>query len=355
MNFAQLSRTVFLMSLIVCACFAAARAQAVYPSVCITPNSRSGSTTLTANAAAGEAAIYLDRQNGTVPLDFRIVINPGTTEERLAWAQNTGGNRYALRTGNLAHPHNAGETVLWFTDVTATWGYHNTGSSTRNIPRGITSFNFFTPGSTSYAGSGQPNQFLPGIHTAFSMDFPTRDGISISWVLDAGQVPLSAASPVCATITYQGRLTEAGAAANGIFDLQFTAFDQLTGGAAQGDNIVVEDASVANGVFTVQLNFYSALHNNPNARFLEIGVRAGTATGAFTILAPRQPLTSVPFAVNATNVSGGTVRLPLTPPFSAPPASECASASQYGQTRVDAQGNRLYICTATGWKSTALQ
>lgn len=38
-----------------------------------------------------------------------------------------------------------------------------------------------------------------------------------------------------------------------------------------------------------------------------------------------------------------------------PPASECNETSERGRMKVDVTANRLYICTATGWKSTVLQ
>jgi hypothetical protein len=48
----------------------------------------------------------------------------------------------------------------------------------------------------------------------------------------------------------------------------------------------------------------------------------------------------------------GYVQLALT--TGAPPAADCDAASEYGRMKVDATGNKLYICTSTGWKSTAL-
>jgi hypothetical protein len=201
----------------------------------------------------------------------------------------------------------------------------------------------------------QPSQFLPGIHTAFSFDFPATDNLEITWVLDDGVAMASKNSPVCTTITYQGRLTDAGAAANGLYDLRFTVYNTLTGGAAQGDPITVENAQVTNGVFTVQLNFASAFYNNPNAQYMQIEVRPGASSGndPFNVLTPRQPITSVPQAVNAqTARKAFDVQMLLT--TGAPPSGECYWMWQNGQTRVDATNNRLYICTATGWKSVSL-
>lgn len=143
----------------------------------------------------------------------------------------------------------------------------------------------------------------------------------------------------------------------------------MTGGTAQGDSQTIS-ATVTNGVFTVSLDA-DALgipreQTGQQSTYLEIAVRQGTA--AFATLAPRQPITATPFAisaitansatnatnaVSATNVSGGFVQLPLT--TGAPPATECNAASQYGRQKVDATNNKLYICTAAGWKFTALQ
>lgn len=48
----------------------------------------------------------------------------------------------------------------------------------------------------------------------------------------------------------------------------------------------------------------------------------------------------------------GYVQLALT--SGAPPAADCDNSSEYGRMKVDATNSKLYVCTATGWKSTAL-
>src|SRR5215471_3287627 len=71
--------------------------------------------------------------------------------------------------------------------------------------------------------------------------------------------------------TYQGRLTDGGSAANGIFDMQFKLFDDSSAGTQVGPTITNSSVSVAGGVFTVSLDFANAF---PGAnRFLEISVR----------------------------------------------------------------------------------
>lgn len=113
---------------------------------------------------------------------------------------------------------------------------------------------------------------------------------------------IGAAATVAQTsaFTYQGKLTDGGNPANGTFDLQFTLFEVLNGGAQQGVTLTREDVVVISGVFTVQLDFGAAAFPGA-ARFLEIGVRPGASTGAFTLLTPRQPVQVTPYALRSLN------------------------------------------------------
>ena len=96
--------------------------------------------------------------------------------------------------------------------------------------------------------------------------------------------------------TYQGLLTDGGNPANGAYDLQFKLFSVLSGGAQQGTTVLLEDVPASNGIFKVTLDFGAP--DFPGAdRFLEISVRPGASTGTYTTLAPRQQLTSSPYAI----------------------------------------------------------
>ena len=99
------------------------------------------------------------------------------------------------------------------------------------------------------------------------------------------------------TFSYQGKLTDAGQPANGVFDLQFKLFDALNAGTQQGTTLTLEDVVVSSGVFTVQLDFGAAFPGA--ARYLEISVRPGASTGAFTLLTPRQPVQATPYAIRS--------------------------------------------------------
>ena len=103
-------------------------------------------------------------------------------------------------------------------------------------------------------------------------------------------------------ITYQGRLTDSGNPATGTFDMQFKLFDTATTGTGtqQGSTITNPMVQVENGVFSVQLDFAPcASCFDSSARFLEVSVRPAGSMGVYTVLAPRQPITSAPYALRA--------------------------------------------------------
>lgn len=112
-----------------------------------------------------------------------------------------------------------------------------------------------------------------------------------------GQTESLKAAPETPPFTYQGKLSDGGAPASGEFDLRFRLFDQES--EPMSDFIVREDVSVTNGIFTLQLDFAQTAFTNAQARSLEIGVRRGAETGAFTTLAPRQPFASAPYAIQS--------------------------------------------------------
>lgn len=145
------------------------------------------------------------------------------------------------------------------------------------------------------------------------------------------------AQPLTPAFTYQGSLQGAGAPVNGQVDIQFTLFDQATGGTVLGSTFVANNVDVVDGRFTTVLNAggeFANAFNIGNRRWLEIAVRspAGSAS-PFVALSPRQELTASPFATfavqanyanllggfdtnyyrNATNLNAGTVALSRLP------------------------------------------
>ncbi len=117
------------------------------------------------------------------------------------------------------------------------------------------------------------------------------------------------------SFTYQGRLTESGGPANGVYDLRFILYDAEAGGAQVGSTVSANDVTVVGGLFTVSLDF-GALAFDGNARWMEIAVRPGASTGTHTVLSPRQAIGSTPYALYA-KASGG-IAVPFTASGSAP-------------------------------------
>jgi hypothetical protein len=102
--------------------------------------------------------------------------------------------------------------------------------------------------------------------------------------------------------TYQGKLTDGGVPADGDYDFQFILYDAASGGGQVGSTLTTEDSLVSDGLFTVGLDFGDVFDGT--ALWLEVGVREGSSTGAFTTLSPRQPLTPAPYAINADYLDG---------------------------------------------------
>jgi hypothetical protein len=113
--------------------------------------------------------------------------------------------------------------------------------------------------------------------------------LSVSWV-----------NAQTTQFTYQGRLNDDGNPATGSYDFEFLLYDALAGGTAQGLPVQRLNVAVTNGIFTVQLDFGNQF--NGASRFLDISVRAAGGA-AFTPLAPRQQVTSNPYAIKSLNAS----------------------------------------------------
>jgi hypothetical protein len=107
--------------------------------------------------------------------------------------------------------------------------------------------------------------------------------------VNAGQAALGTA------FTYQGRLQDGDSPAEGAYDFRFILYDAESGGSQVGSTVEVGDVGVTNGFFTVEIDFGPIFTGE--ARFLEIGVRVGDSSGAYTTLSPRQELTPTPYAL----------------------------------------------------------
>lgn len=106
------------------------------------------------------------------------------------------------------------------------------------------------------------------------------------------------AVPVETVFTYQGDLKQAGMPAEGLYDFQFEMYDADAGGTLVGGPVILDDIGVADGVFTVHLDFGIGPFGG-DQMWLEIAVREGDSGGGYTGLLPRQMITAVPYAMHA--------------------------------------------------------
>ena len=108
------------------------------------------------------------------------------------------------------------------------------------------------------------------------------------------------------SFTYQGELRVSGLPANGDYDFEFELYDDSTGGDQIGASFAVDDVTVDEGVFSVELDFgYESFDGTQ--LWLEVGVRNGDQSGGYTGLLPRQKITAAPYSLHAETVAANAI------------------------------------------------
>lgn len=128
---------------------------------------------------------------------------------------------------------------------------------------------------------------------------------TIPLLLAAAGWYLVTANPLPAQTTafsYQGRLTERGVAASGVYDFRFTLHDGPTNATPLTPPVEAAPVAVSAGLFQVVLDFGPGLFTGAE-RWLEIGVRPHGDPGPYTTLAPRQWITPAPYSQHAHTAS----------------------------------------------------
>ena len=95
-------------------------------------------------------------------------------------------------------------------------------------------------------------------------------------------------------LTYQGRLLDAGEPANGLFNVEFSLWDDPTAGNQIGATVMLNSLPISDGLFTAELDFGANAFNNTD-RWLEIVVDG-------VPLAPRQPITRSPYSIQTRGI-----------------------------------------------------
>ena len=122
---------------------------------------------------------------------------------------------------------------------------------------------------------------------------------------------LAKAASMGTAFTYQGRLTDVNAVADGVYDLQFKVFDDpsIILGNQVGSTIDMNEIGVINGYFMADLDFGDGDADvfDGTARWLQIGLRPGELDDPndYMSLLPRQKITATPYALFALNQMGG--------------------------------------------------
>src|SRR5437870_11383602 len=163
-----------------------------------------------------------------------------------------------------------------------------------------------------------------------------KNSIQLVGIVFAMLLGMSTALAQTSSFTYQGRLTDGGTPANGNYDLQFVLFDSLTGGAQVGSTQTINTVAVSNGVFTVSLDFGANAFPGAN-RFLEISARP--TGGSLSLLTPRQPITSTPYAVRSLNAASAD---------SVPASGVSAGSGNYIQNSASQQASSNFNISGNG-------
>ncbi len=112
----------------------------------------------------------------------------------------------------------------------------------------------------------------------------------------AGLLPPAASSHAQGTaFLYQGRLLDQGNPANGLYDLRFALYNTAAGAGLEAGPVTNAAISLNQGGFTVPVDFGPAAFQGATC-WLEVAVSPAGAN-QFTTLAPRQALTSAPWAL----------------------------------------------------------
>ncbi len=95
-------------------------------------------------------------------------------------------------------------------------------------------------------------------------------------------------------ISYQGQLKDQGVLASGEYDFKFQLYSSEFGSTQIAVEQVVDDVSVMDGVFSLDLDFGDVF--DQNEAWIRVLVRPGDSIGLYTALLPRELITTVPKA-----------------------------------------------------------
>ncbi len=110
------------------------------------------------------------------------------------------------------------------------------------------------------------------------------------------------AAPLGTAFTHKGEYKPGGTAVTGIYDFQIVLFNVATVGTAIS-TVTRDNVVVTQGNFTVEIDYTAAPFATATQYWLETRVRAGTSTGAFTVVPVRQKLNAKSAKLEAENTA----------------------------------------------------
>lgn len=130
----------------------------------------------------------------------------------------------------------------------------------------------------------------------------SRNHVRVLVLCACGLLGSWAAQGMDTAFSYQGRLSVSGSPADGHYDFRFILYDAEIGGSQVGPILYGDDIEVADGLFTVYLDFGAGVFTGGD-RWLEVAVRPGDETGSYTLLTPRQVVLPSPYSLHSGGVS----------------------------------------------------
>jgi len=169
---------------------------------------------------------------------------------------------------------------------------------------------------------------------------------------------LFSAAGLCSAQTtefaYQGKLTTNFNPANGTYQMEFKLFDAAAGGNQIGATISNGSVSVSQGAYTVYLDFGAQVFSGAD-RFVEAAARK-SASDPYTIISPRQKVTSAPYSIKSKTAETATIATSAVMADTASVATRAFNSERFGGldvsrfVRLDTNDNVGIGTTSTGSK-----
>jgi trimeric autotransporter adhesin len=186
-----------------------------------------------------------------------------------------------------------------------------------------------------------------------TMRTATMPTLAVILIMFAG-----AAQAVGSRFTYQGHLEDLAQPAHGVYDFQLDIYAHPSVGAPLNPvPLLFDDVAVDEGVFALEIDFGASVFTGAD-RWLAIRVRPGAATGPFTALLPRQPITATPYAQHAgdaafaASVAAGSIGASHIDPSEVQRriTSPCAAGQAIRAIAADGGVTCVAIATSSGWQ-----